>query len=104
MRAVLGTALIISGIENFRTDQAFELTALQVLSIGVGALLIAGFWTPIAGSLVVIIAIWGALTQRAGLCPAVLSATIGAGLALVGPGTWSMDAWLFGWKRIDLED
>jgi hypothetical protein len=32
-----------------------------------------------------------------------LSAAIGAGLALVGPGAWSLDAWLFGWKRIDIE-
>jgi hypothetical protein len=28
---------------------------------------------------------------------------MGAALALVGPGALSMDAWLFGWKRIDIE-
>jgi hypothetical protein len=30
--------------------------------------------------------------------------TIGAGLALLGPGAWSVDARLFGWKRIDVRD
>jgi putative oxidoreductase len=104
MRLGVGTSLIANGIESFRTGQSIELTILNVLAIGDGALLIAGLWTPIAGSLVVILAIWSAVAQRAGLYPALLSATIGAGLALVGPGAWSLDAWLFGWQRINLED
>jgi putative oxidoreductase len=104
MRLGVGTSLIANGIESIRTGQPIELTILNVLAIGDGALLIAGLWTPIAGSLIVILAIWGAFAQRTGLGSALLSATIGAGLALVGPGAWSLDAWLFGWQRIDLED
>jgi hypothetical protein len=34
----------------------------------------------------------------------VVLATFGAGLALLGPGAWSIDARLFGWKRIDIRD
>ena len=30
-----------------------------------------------------------------------LVATIGAALAMLGPGLWSVDARLFGWKRIE---
>jgi hypothetical protein len=30
-----------------------------------------------------------------------LAGTIAAGLAMLGPGRWSVDARLFGWKRID---
>lgn len=103
MRLVVGISLIANGIQKFQTGQSIELATLNLLAVGDGVLLIAGLWTPIAGCLVSILAVWGFLAQNASLCPIILSATIGAGLALVGPGAWSMDAWLFGWKRIDIE-
>jgi putative oxidoreductase len=104
MRVVVGASLIANGIGKFQAGQAIELEVLNVLAIAVGALLIVGLWTPIAGFMVTILAVWGALDQHANLCPVVLSSAVGVGLALVGPGAWSLDAWLFGWKRIDLED
>jgi putative oxidoreductase len=104
MRMVVGAALIASGIERFRSGQSLELEVLNILAAGDGMLLVAGLWTPVAGLLVVVLAVWGTFAQHAGLCSTVLSSTIGVGLALVGPGVWSLDAWLFGWKRIDLKD
>jgi hypothetical protein len=35
---------------------------------------------------------------------AILQAALGAVLAMVGPGAWSIDARLFGRKRIDIPD
>ena len=104
MRLVVGTSLIANGVGKFQTGQAIELEVLNILIIIAGALFILGLWTPIAGFLAVMLAVWDARTRNTSLCPVVLSATIGAGLALVGPGAWSLDAWLFGWKRIDIED
>ncbi len=103
MRLVVGISLIVDGTQKFQTGQPIAMAILNLLAVGDGVLLAAGLWTPLAGFLVSVLAVWGFLTQNASLCPMILSASIGAGLALVGPGAWSLDAWLFGWKRIDIE-
>jgi putative oxidoreductase len=103
LRLVAGTTLIAHGIQKIQTVQPMEQAILEILLIGDGALLVAGLWTPIAGSLVVILGLWDTLAQHGNLSSYVLLASIGAALALLGPGAWSFDAWLFGWKRIDIQ-
>jgi uncharacterized membrane protein YphA (DoxX/SURF4 family) len=69
-----------------------------------GILLLAGLWTPVAGIVVAIAEAWIAFSPPASAAlPAVL-AVLGASLALIGPGAWSLDARLFGRKRIKLPD
>ena len=103
LRLVAGLALIIHGIERFRTGQPIEPVILDIVAIGAGGLLVVGLWTPIAGSLVVVLAVWGTITQSNNPCPCILLGSIGAALTLLGPGAWSLDSRFFGWKRIDLE-
>lgn len=102
LRAVAGASLVVHGIDSFQRGLPIEPTILDLFAIGDGMLLIAGLWTPIAGSLVVLLALWDALAQHGDPYACILLAAIGAALALVGPGSWSFDAWLFGWKRIDI--
>ncbi|MGA3047743.1 MAG: hypothetical protein ABSD67_14025 [Terracidiphilus sp.] len=103
LRLVGGVSLVADGIGKFQTGQPLESSIFDILAIGDGLLLIAGLWTPITGSLVVFFALWDALAQHENPSSGVLLATIGAALALVGPGAWSLDAWFFGWKRIDFD-
>ena len=103
LRLVAGTTLIAQGSEKIQTGQPMEQAILEILLIGDGALLVAGLWTPIAGSLVVVLGLWDTLAQHGNLSSYVLLASIGAALALLGPGAWSFDAWLFGWKKIDIQ-
>jgi putative oxidoreductase len=103
LRLVAGTTLIAHGIGQIHTGQPMAQAILDILMIGDGALLFAGLWTPIAGSLVVILTLWDTLTKQGNPSSCILLPTIGAALALLGPGAWSVDAWLFGWKRIDIE-
>jgi putative oxidoreductase len=104
MRLVLGIALIIRNVTILWGGPPMLLTVLSVLLIGAGLLLLAGLWTPIAGTLVAAIEAWKIFLLPEGLWVYLLLGTLGAALAMLGPGAWSVDARLFGWKRIDLRD
>jgi hypothetical protein len=52
--------------------------------------------------MVAFLELWKALSQPVDLWTHILLGTLGAALAMIGPGAWSVDAGLFGWKRIDI--
>ena len=60
--------------------------------------LLAGLWTPIIGAVIALTEIWIAFYQPGDPWFHTLLAFLGAGLALLGPGAWSVDARLFGRK------
>jgi hypothetical protein len=102
LRLVAGASLIIHGLRSLVNGPPIHLAA--VLAIAGGVLLVAGLWTPISGTLVAALALWSAFSQLGNPWSCIFLATIGAALALVGPGGWSADAWLFGWKRMSSPD
>jgi putative oxidoreductase len=104
MRLVAAIALIDHGIAALRGGPPLGSAMLHVVTTGVGILLLAGLWTPVAGALTGVIAVWHAFSHPGDLWSCIMLGTLGAALALVGPGGWSVDARLFGWKRIDLRD
>jgi putative oxidoreductase len=104
MRLVVGLALAIRRINELQSGPPIGLAIIHVLAIAAGILLLAGLWTPIAGALLTIIEIWSAFSHPHDPWSYILLGTIGAALAMLGPGAWSVDARLFGWKRIDIRD
>jgi putative oxidoreductase len=72
------------------------------IAIGIGSLLLAGLWTPVAGGLQAIIEVWAIFTRATAPSMHVLLAALGVSLVMLGPGAWSVDARLFGRKRIDI--
>ena len=70
-------------------------------SLAVAALLlIVGLWTPLAGAVAAVVVISEIFAGEPPVSH-LLAATIAAGLTMVGPGRLSIDARLFGWKRIE---
>jgi uncharacterized membrane protein YphA (DoxX/SURF4 family) len=87
--------LVADGVTTLRGKLPIAPTTLHGLAFGAGLLLFVGLWTPIAGALVAIIALWNTFSQPGDPWPNILLGTLGAALALLGPGAWSVDAHLF---------
>ena len=103
IRIAAGAALAIDGKVRVQFGEPLLPLTLGLLEVATGAVLIAGLWTPVAGILSMALSVSEILVFHDTLCPAILLACMGAGLAFIGPGALSIDAWLFGLKRIDID-
>jgi putative oxidoreductase len=75
---------------------------VDLLSLIAAGLLLLGLWTPFGAGLQIALELWPAIREVTYFNEHAILAAVGAGLLMLGPGAWSIDATLFGRKRIEL--
>ena len=84
-------------------DPSFALILPAVGEALTGALLLVGLGTPIVAILVGVLQLGMLLVMQGTVALHLLLAAIGMCVALMGPGAWSLDARLFGRRRVDIQ-
>ena len=104
MRIAAGGALVVRAVAVLAAGPALAAAVFHALLAGVGALLLIGLWTPVVGVLAAVAAGFAAFSNPGDMGFYILLGTLGVALALLGPGAWSVDARLFGWKRVEMRN
>jgi putative oxidoreductase len=101
LRVVVGSVVLVRGSAKLWTAAPLHMTLTSATGAASALLLIAGLWTPVAGTIVALLEASHVLATVSDRLVCLLAGTVGAALAMLGPGRWSVDARLFGWKRIE---
>ena len=108
LRLLTGFALIHFGIASLHEASSLATVLPQIAGAGAGIFLLIGLWTPVAGAIAAIVQVSMVFSryspQSGDPWIPIMLAVLAAVLAMVGPGAWSIDARLFGRKRIDIPE
>ena len=104
LRIVVGGALLTHAVMSLRDGAQSGAALLQAVTAALGVLLLAGLWTPFAGGFAALVSLWCAFSQTVDRWYCLRIAMLGLALALLGPGAWSVDARLYGWRRLDITE
>ena len=103
LRVAAGSSLVARSILVLGNTPTFGTGFTQLFIATAGLLLIAGLWTPVGAAVMVLFELWRIISRHGDPASNILLCTLALAIALLGPGAWSVDARLFGWKRIEID-
>jgi uncharacterized membrane protein YphA (DoxX/SURF4 family) len=103
LRVAAGSSLIVRSILVLENTPTFGTGFFQLFITTAGLLLITGLWTPVVATVMVLLELWRIISRHGDPANDILLCTLAIAIALLGPGAWSVDARLFGWKRIEID-
>ena len=103
LRVAAGSSLIARATFVLRSTPTFGTGLFQFFIVIAGLLLIAGLWTPVVTIVMMLVELWRIISRHGDPTSDILLGALALAIALLGPGAWSVDARLFGWKRIDID-
>jgi uncharacterized membrane protein YphA (DoxX/SURF4 family) len=103
MRLAVGITSVSTAALRLLAGVALLSEAGLVLQILSASMLVLGLWTPVVGIVLALVEVYRATTAADHFdLLGVLRAAIAASLVMTGPGAWSIDARVFGRRRIDV--
>lgn len=102
LRAITAIPPIQHAIATLMTGSLPALASLQFVAACSAILLAVGLWTPVAGAVMALVELCLAFLHPADLWMHITPGAVAAALAMLGPGACSIDARLFGRKRIEI--
>ena len=106
VRAVAAIPVVLQGIDGLLTPPlqtgGITLGTLEVVAACFAVPLLLGLWTPVSGVLMGVAELCLVPLHASDPWMHVRLGALGAALAMLGPGAWSVDAHLFGRKRIEI--
>ncbi len=100
-RVLTGAVLLYFGGAHLMEAASLGPSLPHLIAAAAGVLLIFGLWTPIAGTAIALVELWKFLAHSGNPLIAIMLLSLGATVAMIGPGVWSIDAQLYGRKHIE---
>jgi putative oxidoreductase len=96
---VTAAALLCTAVRHLHATSQPGSIGPQVIDAAAGVFLLIGLWTPVVGAVVASRELWIVFFGTGDPWLPLVLAILGATLAMIGPGSWSVDARLFGRKQ-----
>jgi putative oxidoreductase len=102
LRLAAGCTLIVERISMMLPLPSSPLLEIDVLLICLGVCVCLGIWTPVICGLEGVAELAMTISDPGRYESHILLAVLAISLAMLGPGAWSIDALIFGRKRINV--
>jgi putative oxidoreductase len=103
LRFAVGVSLILEKIPMMWIIPQSLGFGARVGLVCVGVCLLCGLWTPVMGSIAAVVELLITFSPAGVNVTHILLVILSVSLALLGPGAYSVDAHIFGRKRIDIK-
>lgn len=102
LRLVCSAFVIVGDVTRILAGSYIPTLILESTEVAGAALLVVGLWTPVAGILIVLVELCLAFSGGNSIENSILLAALGAALAVLGPGSHSIDAKRYGRRRVEI--
>jgi putative oxidoreductase len=104
LRLSAAVPMIVCGVAEISASPQSVSLLLTDAALVSGVMILVGLWTPVAALVATFLQLWIVFSRTGFNGTPILLASLAASLVMLGPGAWSIDARIFGRRRIIFPD